>query len=99
MQHCQPWTILEQKRYNPDPRKDLDACIYLCSEALRLAGILLQPFMPDKARELLGMLGVDEDQRSFDFARLGADSGYGVPKIDVGRGYIGALFPPLISDS
>lgn len=37
----------------------MNRSLYLASEALRLSGILLQPFMPTKSRELLDELGVD----------------------------------------
>ncbi|KAI0796367.1 tRNA synthetases class I (M)-domain-containing protein [Irpex lacteus] len=43
-------------------------------EALRVSGILLQPFIPSKAEQLLNALGVDPEQRSIAFASLGAGS-------------------------
>ncbi len=38
--------------------EEVDLIVYLAAEALRLTGILLQPFMPNKARLLLDQLGV-----------------------------------------
>lgn len=76
----------------------VDTTIYLCAETLRIVGILLQPYMPDKANQLLDMLGVAADMRSFDHAQLGMDADYGISKVDLGRGHVGALFPPLASD-
>ena len=60
-----------------------------------MSGILLQPFIPDKANDLLDTLGVEEGRRTFDDARIGADFSYGTPKRDPGRFPYDALFPPL----
>lgn len=43
-------------------------------ESLRVCGILLQPFIPSKAGQLLDALGVPDDQRSMAFAGLGQGS-------------------------
>ncbi|KAF2480772.1 tRNA synthetases class I (M)-domain-containing protein [Neohortaea acidophila] len=75
----------------------LDRIIYLDAEALRVVGILLQPFMPDAARKLLDMLGVSKDRRSWEWCELGADEAYGVPMVDLGQGETGVLFPGLTS--
>jgi methionyl-tRNA synthetase len=61
-------------------------------------GILLQPFMPNKAKMLLDQLGVDESRRTFEYCRPGRDLDYGVPKIDLGSGPRGVMFPPLPSN-
>lgn len=53
--------------------------------------------MPAKAAELLEMLGVEDgERRGFEYAVLGRDGAYGVPRVDLGRGLEGALFLPLI---
>jgi methionyl-tRNA synthetase len=45
---------------------------YLLSlEILRVAGICLQPFIPEAARNLLDALGVPEGERTMDFAAVG----------------------------
>jgi methionyl-tRNA synthetase len=80
-------------------RTKINCVVYHCAEATRIVGILLQPYMPAKATQLLDMLGVDESKRSFDDARLGADHDYGVPKIPVGRDAWDGLFPPLPVDT
>lgn len=72
--------------------------VYLCAEALRVSGILLQPYMPEKAGLLLDMLGVEGDRRSFADAQLGADYEYGTSFVELGRGKMGTLFPPLPSE-
>ena len=58
-------------------------------------GIFLQPFMPNKATEMLDMLGVPKEHRTFEYARLGADFEYGTPVQTPGKGKVQALFPPL----
>jgi methionyl-tRNA synthetase len=69
--------------------------LYLSLESLRISGIFLQAFIPEKATELLEMLGVDPLRRTIQHAVLGADLEYGEPLRQVtGKGFIG-LFPPL----
>ncbi|KAG9668214.1 hypothetical protein KCU99_g8354, partial [Aureobasidium melanogenum] len=82
-----------------DAELQMDYIIFLSTEMLRLAGIMLQPVMPAKAKQLLDMLGVADDRRSFADAQLGADKDYGVSRIPQGKGQAGVLFAPLMSDS
>jgi methionyl-tRNA synthetase len=42
-------------------------------ESLRIASILLQPFMPSKTAEVLDILGVDDDHRNWSDATLGRE--------------------------
>ncbi|KAI9829842.1 MAG: methionyl-tRNA synthetase [Thelocarpon superellum] len=103
----QPWKIGAQAEAGDDARArastkqkqkqlqlQLHQTIYLATETLRIVAILLQPYMPTKAAELLAMLGVDDAARSFEFTRLGADANYGIPRVQLGRGLEGVLFPP-----
>lgn len=57
--------------------------------------ILLQPFMPDKSAQMLDMMGVSMETRSFDYAALGMDSTYGEPQVALGKTALDSLFPPL----
>lgn len=91
-----PWRLA--KRGDDHSLAILNAVIYTCLEALRICGILLQPFMPSKSGQLLDMLGVSPDKRSFEAAQVGADGDYGVTKVDMGSRMGGVLFPPLTSD-
>lgn len=109
LQNEAPWDIAkelkQQKAANPDAEVDvkkemhMDSIIYISAEMLRLSGIILQPFMPDKAKKLLDMLGVDEERRSFEHAVLGCDESYGQSKVPLGEGQMGVLFPPLTSEA
>jgi len=74
-------------------------CVFYSAEAVRIVGILLQPYMPEKAARLLDMLGVEENRRTFDDAELGADVTYGAQKVAVGRCASDALFPPLVMEN
>lgn len=65
------------------------------AESLRIAGILLQPFMPGKSHDLLELLCVntsDPSKRAFSATVYGSDPDYGegVKK--------GILFPPLLTE-
>ncbi|GAA6026859.1 hypothetical protein JCM8097_005913 [Rhodosporidiobolus ruineniae] len=58
--------------------------LFFGSESLRLVGILLQPFMPDKAKQLLDMLGVPEGRRRWEDAEVGK-GGERTPKVGKGE--------------
>jgi methionyl-tRNA synthetase len=89
---AEPWN---QAKNGDESKALLSRTVFLSSESLRIAGILLQPFIPKKASDLLDMLGVSPDQRHFDDAKVFADFNYGEPMQDPGRGQFDALFPPL----
>ncbi|KAI9834825.1 MAG: hypothetical protein M1819_002733 [Sarea resinae] len=95
-QSAAPWKLVKSE--SDLDRATIDTSIYLCTEAIRVCGILLQPYIPNKAGRLLDMLGVEQDARSFASAQFGADAGYGVSRIALGKGIEGVLFPPLLSD-
>lgn len=81
-----------------EAQKEVKRVLYLTAESLRITSLLLQPFMPAKSSQALDLLGVEKGNRTSSFADLGKDFEYGTPLIDVGRGYEGALFPPLSSE-
>lgn len=81
-----------------EPGEDVDRTIYLAAEALRITGILLQPYMPNKAGLLLNQLGVREDRRTLAYCQPGADLDYGTPAVALGSKHEGVLFPPLSSE-
>jgi len=97
----QPWNLYKSVSGETDIeqvkaiRAQVNSIVYHCAEATRIVGILLQPYMPGKAAEMLDMLGVDESKRTFGDARLGADFTYGTARTSPGKGAEGALFPPL----
>ncbi len=93
MQDSAPWDLSNGAAEQQD---ELDRIVYLCSESLRICGILLQPYMPSKMKHLLDLLGVDPTARLFMNA-IRPDYEYGTPIVDVGRGTEGVVFPPLRS--
>lgn len=92
---AEPWVQAKAPSLTLREEQKLRRTVYLAAESLRLSGILLQPFIPDKAGELLDILGVDEGRRTFDDAKIGVDFTYGTPKRDPGKYSYDALFPPL----
>jgi len=86
MEHQAPWASINAGRIN--------TTIYHCAEAIRIVGILLQPFIPGKAANLLDMLGVSESRRTFADAQFGADLDWGKPILKEGKAWP-SLFPPL----
>jgi methionyl-tRNA synthetase len=51
--------------------------------------------MPDKASQLLDMIGVDKSRREFKDTLLGTDKTYGDAAAPLGKGAWDSLFPPL----
>lgn len=80
-----------------EPGEEVDKIVFLAAESLRMIGILLQPYMPNKAKMLLDQLGVNESRRTFEYCKPSSDLDYGVPMMDLGAKHVGALFPPLAS--
>lgn len=100
LQFCAPWHLSKTQDIQSPGGEDLnqagiESCVFHCAESIRIIGILLQPYMPTKASELLDMMGVNESRRTFNDADFGADYTYGVPKLPPGKTAFGSLFPPL----
>ncbi|KAK4114501.1 hypothetical protein N656DRAFT_727150 [Canariomyces notabilis] len=93
---AQPWALL--KSTDPENKAAADKVVYMAAESLRVCGILLQPFLPDKATQLLDTLGVAQDKRTYAYAVPNCDLSYGTPFIDPGRDRNDGLFPPLVED-
>jgi methionyl-tRNA synthetase len=87
------------KKKSDESADEVDAIIFRVAETLRVCGILLQPYMPAKASELLDMLGVDGSKRAFEHTKFGCDDSYGQSQVDLKKGQDGVLFPPLLADA
>ncbi|MBN2398529.1 MAG: methionine--tRNA ligase subunit beta, partial [Deltaproteobacteria bacterium] len=81
----EPWVLAK----DPAGRTRLDTVIYTILEALRVIAVLLVPFMPDSAGDILRRLGI-EDVESQDFESVRAWGGLPVG-VSVTRGE--SLFP------
>lgn len=81
----QPWA-------SPNPTK---AIVY-AYETLRISAILMKPYMPTKAAELLDRLGVDAAQRSWEQCAFDKNINVGrlVKGLKEGK-RPGHLFPPV----
>lgn len=99
MQASSPWKTSDETLTEPASLEEERRCnlevVYLCAESLRICGILLQPYMPERIALLMDMLGVAPESRSFEDTILGSNRTYGTANIDLGSGHEGVLFPPL----
>ncbi|TGJ80293.1 hypothetical protein E0Z10_g8478 [Xylaria hypoxylon] len=71
----------------------VEQIVFLAAESLRIIGILLQPFIPEKSSELLDRLGVSPNKRTLKDAVLYGDDSYGTPSVPLGTGAQSSLFP------
>ncbi|CAF1218278.1 unnamed protein product [Rotaria magnacalcarata] len=62
VQHEQPWLLAKSTIEND--RQRLQILIYLTLECLRICGILLQPIVPSISKQLLDVLGIDQNKRT-----------------------------------
>ncbi|KAL4869448.1 hypothetical protein BDV12DRAFT_81885 [Aspergillus spectabilis] len=87
-------TLQTQKYFhNAEPWKDPglnQRVLFNVAESMRIVAILLQPFMPNKATEILDSFGVSPSKRNLSDAAYAADPDYG-ENLDNK-----ILFPPLI---
>ena len=84
-----PWKI------NVEADPDLfNFIMFTAGDALRIAGIMLQPTMPEKASQLLDRLGVKADRRSWAYAGKGLDKSFGEPPSEKRQVKWDKLFPP-----
>ncbi|GAA5900630.1 methionine--tRNA ligase MSM1 [Sporobolomyces salmoneus] len=72
---------------------EIHRSLHLSSESLRIAGILLQPFMPTKSSVLLDVLGVREHDRGWEKVKFG--EGGERDKVGIVKGG-GGLWPPVV---
>ncbi|CAI6097180.1 unnamed protein product, partial [Clonostachys chloroleuca] len=77
----EPWSIAK-KTDAPEFRVVLNWVVFNSTEALRIAGILLQPIMPTKAGRLLDELNVKPERRAIQWAVRGTDDSYGISPTD-----------------
>ncbi|KAK4171959.1 mitochondrial putative methionyl-tRNA synthetase [Triangularia setosa] len=89
----EPWRL--KKSTTQEDHDIADEMVYLAAESLRICGILLQPFMPTKAGQLLDILGVSLEKRTFKNTELFSDLSYGEAMIPPGKGREDSLFPAL----
>lgn len=98
-QQAEPWKRVKDK--DEDSQVAVRWAIFEAAECLRVAMILLQPFMPTKMTQGLDTLGVPLEARHW-HEQLGNEPPvYGKPFMDLGKGKKGTaetLFPPLLAE-
>ncbi|MDD1764266.1 MAG: methionine--tRNA ligase, partial [Methanobacteriaceae archaeon] len=58
----EPWKTVKS---NP---QEAATCLYLCNQAAKALGILLLPYIPGKAQDIIGVLNLDRDEFRWDYA-------------------------------
>jgi methionyl-tRNA synthetase len=100
---AEPWNVVKAEAAEGGARPRTNEIIYHCAEAVRVVSILLLPYMPKKAAEVLDVLGVRGEMRTWDQAVFGADQEYGRrPEKEGEKRKIGkwkSLFPPLVDEA
>lgn len=93
--HREPWRDLTKDGNQETMSERLEMTLSLCAESLRISGIFLQPYMPNKAKQMLDQLGVAVDRRRWEDAVLGCDSDYGTAKVSINKKE-DVLFPKIL---
>ena len=91
------WDLTKTIRDEPETQARVKEIIFVCSESIRVAAILMQPYMPSKMSMTLDWLGVKSEYRTFYHAKYAADPAYGRPFVDPGKGPEDTIFPPLVN--
>ncbi|RIA86016.1 tRNA synthetases class I (M)-domain-containing protein [Glomus cerebriforme] len=63
----EPWKLIN----DIDQKETVENTLFYAAETARISGILLQPIMPTKMSELLDKLGIQKDQRTWEYAKFG----------------------------
>ncbi len=58
MQEKEPWIVVKQLTENPAVQKSIDNCLHLCLQLTANLTILINPFLPNTAQKMLGMMKV-----------------------------------------
>jgi methionine--tRNA ligase beta chain len=58
MQEKEPWIVAKQLTENPAVQKSIDNCLHLCLQLTANLTILINPFLPNTAQKMLGMMKV-----------------------------------------
>jgi len=75
----EPWKLAKTGE-----ERALDACLWNASEALRLAAVLIAPFMPSSSAEILRRLGVEHETRALRLERHASWQRDGVRSVQQG---------------
>ncbi|KAJ3039599.1 methionyl-tRNA synthetase [Rhizophlyctis rosea] len=72
-QTCEPWAVAKaaKKEGSVEAQRRLQTILFFTFETVRIAALLLQSVVPSKMQRLLGDLGVDEGERTWENAVVG----------------------------
>lgn len=89
MQHLAPWSSSASSTV-------AHRALFHSAETLRIVGVLMQPFMPTKARHLLDALGVDVVAgRTWENSAFGRGIDSRSSNMILGQGKLAQLFPAI----
>ncbi len=60
MQKKEPWIVVKQLAENPEAQKSIDNTMHLCLQLSANLAILINPFLPNTAKKMIGMMKVVE---------------------------------------
>jgi methionyl-tRNA synthetase len=69
LQEKEPWIVAKKLSENPEAQKQIDNCLHLCLQLTANLSILINPFLPNTAKKMLGMMKVVE--RMLDWENAG----------------------------
>jgi methionyl-tRNA synthetase len=58
MQKKQPWIVAKSVAENPGAQKSIDNCLHICLQLTANLAVLINPFLPNTAKKMLGMMKV-----------------------------------------
>jgi len=58
MQEKEPWIVAKRLATDPSVQKNIDNCLHLCLQLTANLTILINPFLPNTAKKMLGMMKV-----------------------------------------
>jgi methionyl-tRNA synthetase len=58
MQKKEPWIVAKQVASDPGAQKQIDNCLHICLQLCANLAILINPFLPNTAKKMLGMMKV-----------------------------------------
>jgi len=58
MQKKQPWIVAKNAAENPEAQKSIDNCMHICLQLTGNLAVLINPFLPNTAKKMLGMMKV-----------------------------------------
>ncbi|RYY60872.1 MAG: methionine--tRNA ligase [Chitinophagaceae bacterium] len=68
MQEKEPWIVAKSLANNPAAQQSIDNCLHLCLQLTANLAVLINPFLPNTAQKMLGMMKVVDKMLDWDNA-------------------------------